>query len=564
MSHDRRSSRPAPRSVGRVEPKTTSDPNVLRIARAALAEAHRAREQLRAPGHRRPYFVSYLLRDEEGFRTEARYGTLFAEERRRERHCFSDVRVGSYRYDHLSDGGLLDNSRESEHYELSRLPVGSRVDGVLHGLWKLTECRYREAIESLLRKRADELHYRDEHRGLGALQRVDPVVDTRLRELPELDVTHWTRFAEKASAVGKRHPELTTCAVEVEARHLTRSFVSSEGSLVLDRRPIWSLMCHLTYVVPETGEYLPWSITYHVGSPEELPSLPAFRREIGRTIRLLREIARAPTLRAYSGPVWLDPRPAGLLVHEALGHRLEGNRLLSKGEGQTFRDALETGLLPPVLRVTDDPGITEWEGSTLIGSYRYDDEGTAAGAAELIAGGGVRGFLTGRMPVGPRHRSNGHARAESFERPVSRMAVTVVEAEEAVDDATMRRLLIEEVERRNLPFGVRILAADGGETATKAYDFQAFLGEIKLATRIFPDGREELVRGVNFVGTPLNVVGGIVAAGNRCEVDNSYCGAESGYVPVSTISPSVLVEDLELQSDARRPLGAYTYPLPWA
>jgi predicted Zn-dependent protease len=262
--------------------------------------------------------------------------------------------------------------------------------------------------------------------------------------------------------------------------------------------------------------------------------------------------------------VWLDPRPAGLLIHEALGHRLEGNRMLSKGEGQTFRDALETGMLPPALRVYDDPSLTHVGGESLIGHYRYDDEGVAASRADMIDEGRVGGFLTTRMPIGPRHRSNGHARCETFERPVSRMAVTMVEAADPVPEAEMRRLLLQEVKRRNLPFGVRILDAEGGETATKAYDFQAFLGEIKVATRIFPDGREELIRGANFVGTPLNAVGGIVAAGTRAEVDNSYCGAESGYVPVSTVSPAVVVEDLELQSDARRALGAYTYPLPWA
>ena len=563
MKRSRRTARSESLRPGRTSRELASDPSVLRVAKAALAEAHRARALLRAVGHQRPYLVSHLLKDEEGFRTEARYGTLFAEERRRERHCFTDVRVGSYRYDHLQDGGLLDNSREAEHYELSRLPVGVHVDGVLHGLWKLTECRYREAVESLLRKRADELHYRNEHRELGAFQRVDPIVSTRVGPAPEIDVEHWTRFAERASAIGRRHPELTTCTVEVEARHITRTFVSSEGALVIDRTPIWSLFCHLTYMVHETGEYLPWTITRHVTSPDELPTLDAFKREIRKTLRVLAKIARAPSLRAYSGPVWLDPQPAGLLVHEALGHRLEGNRLLSKGEGQTFRDALETGLLPPTLRVYDDPRLTTFEGQSVIGHYRFDDEGMPATHAELLADGGVRGFLTTRAPVAPRHKSNGHARAETFERPVSRMAVTVVEGTEPVSARDMRRMLLEEVRRRNLPFGVRVLDAEGGETATKAYDFQAFLGEVKLATRIFPDGSEELIRGVNFVGTPLNAVGGIVAVGNDRRVDNSYCGAESGYVPVTTISPSVLVEDLELQSDARRALGAYTYPLPW-
>jgi len=108
-----------------------------------------------------------------------------------------------------------------------------------------------------------------------------------------------------------------------------------------------------------------------------------------------------------------------------------------------------------------------------------------------------------------------------------------------------------------------VLEATSGETATDAYNFQAFLGEINLAARVFPDGREELVRGVNFVGTPLNAVRSIVAAGRRLEIDNAFCGAESGFVPVTTISPGLVVSELELQSKPETVYAPYSYPLPW-
>jgi predicted Zn-dependent protease len=290
----------------------------------------------------------------------------------------------------------------------------------------------------------------------------------------------------------------------------------------------------------------------------------ALKKEMRASIRSMRNIAAAQTLRAYSGPVLLDPRPAGLLMHEAIGHRLEGNRLLSSGEGQTFRDALGSQLLPEMLSMYDDPTLSHFDGKSLVGHYLYDDEGVAAGRAEMVDRGLIRGFVSSRAAVARGHRSNGHARNESFERPMSRMGVTMVEAREGVEDKSLKRLLIEEVKRRRLPFGVHVLIADSGETATKSYDFQAFLGQIRAATRVFPDGREELVRDVSFVGTPLNAVRGIIAAGTRREVDNSYCGAESGAVPVSTVSPALLLENLELQSSARSPHAPLTYSLPWS
>ena len=54
-----------------------------------------------------------------------------------------------------------------------------------------------------------------------------------------------------------------------------------------------------------------------------------------------------------------------------------------------------------------------------------------------------------------------------------------------------------------------------------------------------------------------------LAVGQRKEVDNAYCGAESGYVPVTTISPSMLISHLELQTKPDRPMTQYAYPMPW-
>jgi predicted Zn-dependent protease len=255
--------------------------------------------------------------------------------------------------------------------------------------------------------------------------------------------------------------------------------------------------------------------------------------------------------------------PAGLLVHEAIGHRLEGNRLLSSGEGQTFRDSLGAQILPPFLSIRDDPRLRRFQGKSLVGHYAYDDEGVPAGDAQLVQQGVLRGFLTSRAGIAKGHQSNGHGRNGSFERPISRMAVTKVEAENGLNAAELKAALIAEVKQRNLPFGIRIIAGSGGETATDAYNFQAFLGEIELAAKVYPDGREEIVRGVDFVGTPLNAMGSILAAGSHCEVDNAYCGAESGWVPVSTISPALLVGHLELQAKADSPLAQHCYPMPW-
>jgi predicted Zn-dependent protease len=213
--------------------------------------------------------------------------------------------------------------------------------------------------------------------------------------------------------------------------------------------------------------------------------------------------------------------------------------------------------------VYDDASLPSFGKRSLVGHYRYDDEGVPAARADLIERGILTGFLTSRAGIKRRHRSNGHGRSARHERPMSRMAVTVIESHDGLADEALFERLLEEIRRQGVPFGMRIVNADGGETATEGYNFQAFLGEINLLARVYANGKQEWIRGVNFVGTPLNAARSIVAAGARYEIDNAHCGAESGYVPVSTISPALVVSRLELQSKSEPSYAPYTYPIPW-
>jgi predicted Zn-dependent protease len=536
--------------------------SVLRLSRVAADEVRRAMRQMRAPGFPRPYFVSFLVRDEETWRIGAKFGALRTSVHERTRHAFADVRVGSPSYDQVREGGLIDNDKESESYGYVDLPYGDDADGVRHGLWRLTDARYREAVELLHEKRSRELTYRNPDRGLAALERREPVVDLGWSRFPEVDVPYWQERVERVSAVVKRYPDIKDSHVEFEVEHVCRVFVSSEGARIVECRPIWSIECYL-WLLSSRGDAFPWTVKHIVADPGELPDAAALQAEIRRTVARLRLLARAPIVRSFSGPALLEPGPAGLLVHEAVGHRLEGSRLLASGEGQTFKDSLGRLILPPFLSLRDNPRLERFDGRSLVGAYRYDDEGVPASDTALVERGRLRSFMSTRTGIARRHVSNGHARAAYHQRPISRMGVTIVESHEGLTDRELKRVLIEEIHRQKAPFGVRIIEASSGETATDAYNFQAFLGEVNLASRVFPDGREEWIRGINFVGTPLNAIRSIRAAGRRLVVDNSFCGAESGYVPVTTISPALVVSELELQSKAEVPYSRYTFPIPW-
>ena len=66
--------------------------------------------------------------------------------------------------------------------------------------------------------------------------------------------------------------------------------------------------------------------------------------------------------------------------------------------------------------------------------------------------------------------------------------------------------------------------------------------------KVHPDGRpDEEVRDVDIVGTPLTSLERILATGDDEDVFNGTCGAESGWVPVSASSPSLLVGTIEIE-----------------
>jgi len=533
-----------------------------RLLEAIREENARAFEGLRIKGHKRPHFLSHLVRHREEWTIEARFGALSKDLHTVNRTGLVDVRVGSYRRDQVASGGLHDNSRDLESYEWVQLPFGGTGQGFRHALWRLTEVKYREACDDLLHKKAVELNYLDPGRKLGALEKREPITAFEYRELPTVDHDHWARYVQKVSAAMKRLPMVRDGDVRFRATNVTRLFVSSEGATIVECSPERALDVYLWFLAPD-GHTLPYSKTFFVADEGELPTakeLQAFLKQIHRRLETL---SKAPVLRSYAGPVLLDPTPAGLLVHEAIGHRLEGSRLLSQGEGQTFRDSVGAEILLPGIDIWDDPSLATHQGRSLTGHYGYDDEGVAAERAELVSDGVLRGFLTTRSPIAKGHRSNGHARSAHHGRAISRMGVTVMEARHGLDDSALMAAFLDEIRAQGAPYGLRILEASSGETSTDAYDFQAFLGDVDLAARVYPDGRQELVRGLDLVGTPLNAVRSIIAAGARQEVDNAWCGAESGYVPVTTIAPSLLVDELELQAKPMRPMTQFAYPMPW-
>jgi predicted Zn-dependent protease len=256
---------------------------------------------------------------------------------------------------------------------------------------------------------------------------------------------------------------------------------------------------------------------------------------------------KAPVVDPFVGPAILEGRAAAVFFHEVFGHRIEGHRQKDDNSGQTFSSKVGEKIMPDWLSVYDDPTLTSLNGIWLNGFYRFDDEGVPAQRAPLVGEGVLRGFAMGRNPLTGFPKSNGHGRREPGLAAVSRQGNLVVESKRSVEREQLVADLLAEVKRQKKPFGMLFTDISGGFTDTSRAGFQAFKVEPVMAYRIYTDGRRELVRGVNIVGTPLIALGSIVSAARPVETFNGMCGAESGWVPVSASAPSLLLETLEIE-----------------
>ena len=298
----------------------------------------------------------------------------------------------------------------------------------------------------------------------------------------------------------------------------------------------------------DDGQLLEDGRDFYAPLESQLPSDVAMKKEVEVMVSELLALRSAPSIDPYTGPAILESDAAGVLFHETVGHRLEGERQDRDSEGKTFRGQVGKPVLPTFISVSDDPTATERGGKQLNGHYLFDEEGVRAQKVALVKAGVLQTYLLSRRPVDGFLQSNGHGRAQGNRKPVARMANLIIESTKRVSAAELKQQLIAEAKRQGKPFGLLIRDITGGSTNTNGSGYQAFKGTPRMMFRVdLKTGVETLVRGAEIVGTPLSAINRILGTGPIDGVFNGFCGAESGMVPVSTIAPAVLLQEIELQ-----------------
>lgn len=491
------------------------------------------------------YYIGYTLTESQRSTVSGSNGALLQSEENRSRWLEVSVRTGSNDLDdtHKVDGKELPNGGPG-----TNAPLDNDPDVLRRAIWLETDKQYRAAAEDLIKiKTGKEVQ----------VQTVESSAPDFSQEKPQhyigpwvsytLDRKPWEQKVRDYTAYFRQSPEVINSIVTFTAQADNTMQLNSEGTQLQFGQIRYRLEL---FIQGKASDGMDINRYYNFDwvKPSDAPDDKTVLAAAAQIRKELEGLVVSPLNDPTVGPALLTGRAAAVFFHEVFGHRAEGHRQKDVNEGQTFAKKVNQQILPSFITIVDDPTMKKLGNQDLLGYYQYDDEGVVGQRVTLVDHGVLKNFEMSRSPLVDFPSSNGHGRRQIGATPVSRQGNLIVESDKTMTNAQLRAKLVELIKQQNKPYGLLIDDIAGGFTFTGRAQPQAFQVEPLVVYKVFADGRpDELVRGVNIVGTPLAALTKIVATGDTPEVFNGYCGAESGYVPVSASAPAVLTSELEVQ-----------------
>jgi predicted Zn-dependent protease len=535
-----------------------ADTRALSILQSELQRNFQVLKQQTSPA----YFMSYTLHDSRSTRLGASFGALERSDESRNRFATVEVRVGDYDLDNTHP--IRGDSRAMGP-RLARvaLPLTDDEQPIRLALWRATDRTFKQASEALIRVKTNVAAKVKEENPAPDFSKEDPQTYTGDTASYSLDTKAWEARLRRISAPFAEDPLVFRSDVSLSVDSDNRYYTNSEGAQIVTGEVSCRLFIQAV-TKADDGMELPLYQSYFASSPSGLPDEKQLIADARTMMDMLARLRKAPLVDPYSGPAILSGRAAGVFFHEIFGHRVEANRQRNADDGQTFGSKVGQPVLPTFLNVVFDPTLKKLGNIELMGHYLYDDEGVKARRVTVVDKGILKTFLVDRAPVKGFARSNGHGRAEAGFVPVSRQSNLAVESSHSVSIEKLVDMLRDEARKQGKPFGLLFDNIEGGFTNTGRGSANAFNVLPNVVFKVYTDAsrQPELVRGVDLIGTPLSAFAKIVATGDKVDVFNGVCGAESGGVPVSASSPPLLVSEVEVQKKAQsqEPLPILTAP----
>ena len=539
------------------------------ILRSMLDELQRIR-MLQISSLDRTYYAEYTLEDASMFSIGASLGALYSPSRNRLRIPRVQLRLGSPKLDNtnyvLSDYA---GARADEAW-----PLDNDYNVLRQAWWLATDRIYKAATQVIARKRT-AMQAVTQTEVLNDFAKAEPHRWTPEIKPRGVDEKLWTERVRRLSTLFRKYPELANSEVSYASTVSTVRYMNSEGSI--QRYPDDLDHLHITATaMAADGTELRDGWTFLRTNRVALPGDSELEAAALAVATNLEQLLKAPMGEDYTGPVLFEGVASAQMFAQLLGNNLGLTRTPVSEQGRSlpilaseFEGRQGVRVLPEWMDVVDDPSQESFSGQTLVGHYDVDMEGVTASTVPVIEKGVLKNFLLTRQPMKGFEGSNGHARLPGmFGAKTARMSNLFVKASGAVPEAALKQKLIEMCKQRGKPYGMLVRKLD--------YPTEAAPGEIRrmataaarsgngggrmfstpvLLYRVYPDGREELVRGVRFKALAARTLKDLVAAADRPAVfsymDNgallAVSGASGTVTACSVIAPSVLLDDVDME-----------------
>lgn len=551
-------------------PARAGGPPPPQAVRAMTDELARAISKLELPGIGKPYYLSYQLWDMRTANAAASFGALTSSIATPQRLVDIDLRIGDY---------ALDSSNFTDGFERRQtvsLGAEDDYDAARHELWLATDRAYKAAGEALDRKQAvikEEAKNPDE---APSFSKDTPVKLAEVAPLATPELARLEALAGKLSAGFRGNPDAYRGSVRVHEVRGNRYFVSSEGASAA--AAFGEVRVTVTCATQaDDGMPLHDSIVFVAPTLDQLPREADMLAQIDALSKQLSALRKAPIADDYAGPVVFRGTAAGRVVRALLAEDLAGTPA-PKGSRPGMRMVGESELvgkvgqriLPAGVSVADDPTLARLAGQPLTGHFAFDEEGIAARRVSLVEDGVFKRFLMSRTPRKGFEHSTGHGRSTQLSPVRAHPANLILSSSHGVSDRELLRRALAAAKQQGLPYVLvvdRITTPEPGDIdPAMMSDPSGAIGKPSLVKRVYPDGREELVRGAVLAAVPLRALKDLLDIGNA-GVPYHYLSSGAGRpfdalfdpptgVEISIVSPSLVFRDL----DIKKPRGAQRKP----
>ena len=328
-------------------------------------------------------------------------------------------------------------------------------------------------------------------------------------------------------------PRVKNVFVSLGSEYKVILVAGSEGRVVGDIQPLTRL--NVTCIVEEDGNRQVGSFggggRVEFGFFVDAKDYERYAREAVRqaVLNLSAQEAPAGTMDVVLGPGW-----PGILLHEAIGHGLEGD--FNRKKTSAFSDRIGERVASELCTVVDDGTIPSRRGSINI-----DDEGTPTGRNTLIENGILRGYLQDRLNAGlMKMPLTGNGRRESYAHiPMPRMTNTFMLAGESAPEDILR----------SVKKGLYAVSFGGGQVDITSGKFVFSTSEAYL----IEDGKITApVKGATLIGNGPDVLTRVSMVGADLKLDEGVgtCGKDGQSVPVGVGLPTIRVDGLTVGGTA--------------